>query len=243
MARLPAVPESVVAQFSKRTINGTDAARAYAQSQGLDWDIHAIPAGSRLVSAFGAYTSGSRHREHSFIVTSEGAERAEIIGWRPLGDRREIMRNDILDNITRNSAQQPQKESALDMIDRAAALRRGAIQTVQKSLHSMEARAAAGQRPTTLSERFTNHRIGRALEERLPGLADRLRRHGEAISRIAKAGTVLAERLAAIARRGAAKRQTEAEYWRAARRAGETIAPAREQAETQRRVKKRGLSR
>ena len=94
-----------------------------------------------------------------------------------------------------------------------------------------------------ISERFANYRIGRALEERLPGLADCLRRHGAAISRIAKAGTVLAERLAAIARRGAAKRQTEAEYWQAARRAGETIATAREQAETQRRVKKRGLSR
>ena len=38
MARLPAVPDHVVAQFSKRTLNGTDAARAYASSQGLDWD-------------------------------------------------------------------------------------------------------------------------------------------------------------------------------------------------------------
>jgi hypothetical protein len=38
MARLRAVPESVVAQFSKRTNSGTDAARAYAESQGLVWD-------------------------------------------------------------------------------------------------------------------------------------------------------------------------------------------------------------
>jgi hypothetical protein len=38
MARLVAVPENVVAQFSKRTIGGTEAARAYAESQGLDWD-------------------------------------------------------------------------------------------------------------------------------------------------------------------------------------------------------------
>ena len=38
MARLSAVPESVVAQFSKRTMGGTEAARAYARSQGLDWE-------------------------------------------------------------------------------------------------------------------------------------------------------------------------------------------------------------
>jgi len=84
--------------------------------------IHAIPAGSRLVSAFGAYTSGSRHREQSFIVTSEGAERTEIVVRRPLGDQREI-----LNNIVRNFSQQPVKESALDMIDRADAIRRGTI--------------------------------------------------------------------------------------------------------------------
>ena len=38
MARLSAVPENIVAQFSKRTIGGSKAARAYARSQGLDWD-------------------------------------------------------------------------------------------------------------------------------------------------------------------------------------------------------------
>ncbi|MDE2390968.1 MAG: relaxase domain-containing protein, partial [Rhodospirillales bacterium] len=38
MAKLSAVPESVVAQFSKRTASGTEAAREYARSQGLDWD-------------------------------------------------------------------------------------------------------------------------------------------------------------------------------------------------------------
>lgn len=61
--------------------------------------IHAMPAGTKLVSAFGAYTSGSRHREQSFIVTSEGAERAEIVARRPLGDQREIGRGDVLNCI------------------------------------------------------------------------------------------------------------------------------------------------
>ena len=51
--------------------------------------IFAVPSGSRQVNAFGAYTSGSRHREQSFIVTSDGAERKEVSARRPLGDRRQ----------------------------------------------------------------------------------------------------------------------------------------------------------
>jgi hypothetical protein len=38
MARITSIPENVTAHFSKRTLSGTDAARAYAESQGLDWD-------------------------------------------------------------------------------------------------------------------------------------------------------------------------------------------------------------
>jgi hypothetical protein len=60
-------------------------------------------------------------------VTSEGAEREEAITRRPLGDRREVMKRDIMANIARNFSRQPEKESALDVLDRAASLRRGAI--------------------------------------------------------------------------------------------------------------------
>ena len=38
MARLSDVPDHVIAQFSKRTLSGTDTARAYARSLGLDWE-------------------------------------------------------------------------------------------------------------------------------------------------------------------------------------------------------------
>jgi len=214
-----------------------------AQGTTVTEHIHAIPAGSRLVSAFGAYTSGSRHREQSFIVTSEGAERAEIVARRPLGDRREIMRGDILNNITRNFSQQPIKESALDMLDRAAVLRRGTIRTVQTSLQSMEARAAARENPSTLNARFMNRRINQALEEHLPGLAERVRRRGETLVRVVRAGAAMVERLASIARRKTVKPETEAEYWRRAQRAGEKIVMAPEQVEAQRQTKRRHKSR
>jgi hypothetical protein len=186
-----------------------------AQGTTVTEHIHALPSGSRLVSAFGAYTSGSRHREKSFIVTSDGAERAEIVARRPLGDRRQVMPGDVMNNLTRNLARQPEKPSALDLIDRAAGLRRGTIQTVQISQHAAEARTAAMASPTTLPERFANRRLTRALEDRLPGLAEHLRRHGALMARMAKAGAALAERVATMARLRIMRREkgSEAEYW------------------------------
>ena len=77
-----------------------------AQGSTVTEHIHAMPSGTRLVTAFGAYTSGSRHREQSFIVTSEAAERSEIVDRRPLGDRRPVTRSDILDNMARNLSRQ-----------------------------------------------------------------------------------------------------------------------------------------
>jgi len=171
-----------------------------AQGSTVTEHIHAMPAGSHLVSAFGAYTSGSRHREKSFILTSDGAERSEVIGRRPLGDRREVNRSDVLDNLTRNFARQPEKESALNLIDRVFGLRRGTVRTVQSSLQPLEVRAAAGLVASSLPDRLALHRITRMLEERLPSLAVRFRRHGQAIAETARAGAAVAERIAAIAR-------------------------------------------
>jgi hypothetical protein len=199
-----------------------------AQGTTVTEHIHAVPAGSRLVSAFGAYTSGSRHREQSFIATSEGAERAEIVARRPLGDRREIMRGDILNNIIRNFSQQPEKESALEMLDRATAIRRGTIQMVQSSLRSAESRAAAQQAPTTLNERFAGRHVNQGLEKRLPRLVERLRRHGAAIAKAVQTAAALAERLVAMTRRRTGTRKTEPEYWRQAQRDGEKTAAAYE---------------
>lgn len=115
-----------------------------AQGSTVTEHIHVMPAWLHMVSAFGAYTSGSRHRKKSFIVTSDSAERTEVIGRCSLDDRREVNRSDVLDNLTRNFTRQPEKESALNLIDRAADLRRGTVQTVQRSLQPLETRDAEG---------------------------------------------------------------------------------------------------
>ena len=170
-----------------------------AQGSTVTEHIHAMPSGSRLVSAFGAYTSGSRHREQSFIVTSEGAERAEVAGRRPLGDRREIGTADLIDNLTRNVSRQPMRESALDMIDRADGLRRGTIRVVQGSLQLMEARVAAGETAASLHNRYAESRLVRELEKHLPNLTGRLHQYCQAVAEIAEAGSALAGKITAIA--------------------------------------------
>ncbi len=251
MLRNPAGKEGLVAWSSLKSEGDGRVLLAYgdalttntAQGTTVTEHIHAIPAGSRLLSAFGAYTSGSRHREQSFIVTSEGAEQAEIVARRPLGDRREIMRADILNNITRNFSQQPVKEAALDMLDRAASVRQGTIRAVQTSLHSIEVRAAALQNPSSLNVRFMNRRIDQALEEHLPGLVDRLRRRAETLARTVQAGVAMIERFVGIARHRTTERETEADYWRGVRKAGEQAMPVPDRAEFQVPTKRKGLRR
>ena len=219
--RNPAGKEGLVAWNSLRDERSGKIMLAYgdalttntAQGTTVTEHIHAMPAGSRLVSAFGAYTSGSRHREQSFIVTSEGAERAEIIARRPLGDRREIMRSDVLNNIVRNFSQQPVKESALDMLDRAADLRRGTIRTVQASLLGMERLAARNKEPMTLRQRFADRRLNLNLETWLPWLTERLQRHAAVLGRVAASGAALADRMVKAARREDRSHRTETDYW------------------------------
>lgn len=210
-----------------------------AQGSTVTEHIHAMPTGTRLVTAFGAYTSGSRHREQSFIVTSEAAERSEIADRRPLGDRRPVTRSDILDNMARNLSRQPEKESATNLIEKAANLRRGSIHEVQKTLEPMERREAAELPVANLKARSIARRLTRQLEERLPGLSDALRRQGERVAQLTRAGGAMAERLVAVARQQKSSLTTDREYWQRFRDA----APAPEFTSTQDQSRKRGRSR
>ena len=119
--------------------------------------ILALPAGSGQVNAFGAYTAASRHRERGYIVTSDGAERADIAGHRPLGDKRRIRETDIIENIAKNFARQPEKETALGFIERAAQLRTGSIREMQTGKQGLEQRQVDGKRKATLSAAFRSH--------------------------------------------------------------------------------------
>ncbi|MCB8883940.1 relaxase domain-containing protein [Acidisoma cellulosilytica] len=184
-----------------------------SQGSTVSEHIHAMPSGSRMVTAFGAYTSGSRHKEQSFLVTSDGAERAEIAGRRPLGDRRAIGASDVLTNVTRNLSRQDEKETAHSLIDRAANLRRGTIKAFQPTMERMESRKAAGEPASPLTGEIRERRFAKALVERLPSLAERFRRHCESIARAAWQTAALAERLADVARRKRSVSREQEGYW------------------------------
>jgi len=88
-------------------------------SQGVTSTEHidAMPAGTKAVNAFSAYVGQSRHRRTSFLVTSDGAERQEITTRRPIGDPRPVTQKDVIANMARNLSRQPEKASALALLD------------------------------------------------------------------------------------------------------------------------------
>lgn len=135
--------------------------------------IEAMPRGSGAVDAHRAYTQGSRHRERTWLVTSEGAERREIAGRRPLGDSRPIRQADILDNMARNMARQDQRSSALGLLDRVREVRQQTLRDFQGAMLSVERRSAAGD-PPVLTPAIARHRRNQSAGPVLP-LADAIR--------------------------------------------------------------------
>jgi hypothetical protein len=173
--------------------------------------IFAIPGGSRQVNAFGAYTSGSRHREQSFIVTSDGSERQEVAGRRPLGDKRQIRETDVVENVARNFARQPVKEGSLAMIARAENLRTGTIQRMQAGKQQFEQRVVEGSAPSTLAAIFQTRRDDRKATGVRPGSEDTAIEWRDLLQRIKDIGPQVREAMRAAVERVRAYRERPAE--------------------------------
>ena len=88
MARLADVPEHVAAHFSKRTIGGTEAARAYAQSLGRDWDSLDAEHKIRLLKSGVQDPRGAKSDDVTDLATWRTM--AEAIGYR----HRSVLRPD-----------------------------------------------------------------------------------------------------------------------------------------------------
>jgi hypothetical protein len=116
--------------------------------------------------------------------------------------------------MARNLARQPEKESALALIAKASELRRGTIHTVQKTLQPLERREAADELKTQLRERSMTRRVTQQLRSRLPGLSETLRRQGERLNQVTRAGAVIAQRVVAAARKRTPNKMTERDYWK-----------------------------
>jgi hypothetical protein len=88
-----------------------------AQGSTATEHIHAMPAGSQAVQGFKAYTAASRHERTTWIVVDEASERRQLASRSMLGQRPQIREADVWRNIGENLSRQPQKASALDMLE------------------------------------------------------------------------------------------------------------------------------
>ena len=121
--------------------------------------IQAMPAGSKMVDGYSAYAAGSRHRRATYLAVSEGAERKEIAGHRPLGDPRPVREADVWANVARNLSRQPEPSSALGFLERARLGQQGAARALQQGLRPLERREAEGLERATLSRTFLRRRM------------------------------------------------------------------------------------
>ena len=74
--------------------------------------IYAMPAGTKTVNGFSAYSSGTRHEQKSFMIISDGAERARCSTAVRSTIRRPIHEEDVWANVGRNLSRQPVKATA-----------------------------------------------------------------------------------------------------------------------------------
>ena len=191
-----------------------------SQGSTVSEHIFAVPGGSRQVNAFGAYTSGSRHREQSFIVTSDGAERQEVAGRRPLGDLRQIREGDVIENVARNFARQPVKEGSLAMLARAENLRTGTIRMMQAGKQRLEQRAVMGKARSTLAATFQGKRDDATAKTLQPVSENTTAERRDLLQRIRDIGPQVREAMRAAMERVQAHREREAENATAGRRRG-----------------------
>ncbi len=148
--------------------------------------IEAMPAGTQAVNAYKAYTAASRHRRATFLVSSDGAERREIAGRRPLGDMRPIGEADVWANMGRNLSRQPKVMSALEFLEKARDVRRATTSALQVGLQPAEQRQAQGLPATTLAEAFQRGRVVGGVRQTAEELSGWSRLQGAVLDELAR---------------------------------------------------------
>lgn len=78
--------------------------------------INALPGGSSAVHGFKAYVAQSRAREATWLVTSDGAERAGVAAKRALGSTAPVGEPDVWRHVSENLSRQPERLLASDVV-------------------------------------------------------------------------------------------------------------------------------
>jgi len=120
--------------------------------------VFVTPGGSQATEGHKAYVSGSRHRERDYWLTSEGAEKQEVVNRRPLGDPRPVREPDLWMNWARNIGRRPEKLNATDIVSQADQVRRDAARDFLKGLARHEAKLENGARRDVLLGKFLDAR-------------------------------------------------------------------------------------
>ncbi|MBW4037183.1 MAG: relaxase domain-containing protein, partial [Proteobacteria bacterium] len=156
--------------------------------------IFVTPAGSRMTDGFKSYVSGSRHRERDYWLTSEGAERQEIVGRRPLGDPRPIHEHDIWANWGRNIMRRPEILNATDIVAQADQVRRGTARSFMTGKERHETTAQTTDQREELQRKFQHTHV-RAAEPAVQAIrsdfAEHQRQTQGTIERLTQAGDVV----------------------------------------------------
>ncbi|HTU43819.1 MAG TPA: hypothetical protein VMF91_02065, partial [Bryobacteraceae bacterium] len=126
-------------------------------------------------------SGATRHRQRSWLISSDIAEREEVRKRRPLNDAREISADDKWANVARNFVHQPVKDTAISLLERAEGIRRGTVRLFHAGLMPAEQRTARGEAPSRVNDIGEDRRIGRLPELRravelareLPGMIAR----------------------------------------------------------------------
>jgi hypothetical protein len=153
-------------------------------------------------------------------VTSDGAERREVAGRRPLGDRRQVRESDVIENVARNFARQPVKEGSLAMIARAENLRTGTIHKMQAGKQRFEQRAVEGNTKSTLAAAFQGKRDDRRVKGLRPMTESATVERRALLQRVRNIGPLMRAAMRAAVERVRAYREREAEKTTAVRRRG-----------------------
>lgn len=135
--------------------------------------IDALPSGSQVSQGLKGYVAESRHRETTWMIVSDAAERLQMGARIPMGEaerRAAITEDDVWANVGRNLSQQPIKADALSFIARATDLRRGTVGDLLRSEVPIERRERSGiswadvTRYRELLEAGRHPLLGRVLE-------------------------------------------------------------------------------
>lgn len=155
-----------------------------AQGETVDDHVHAMPGGTKNVNGFAAYTSGSRHRHATHVITSDGAERDEVSRRRPLGDLRPVREWDVLQNIARNLSRQPEKTSALAILEMVAKTQRNVARGLQESLHRAEEREHRGLSRSNLGATLEANESHDQVEELAASIGEAIGRRADITKRM-----------------------------------------------------------